>query len=140
MLSLTWPRTCATKVRAHGRNVMHVASEEAERCHLQSASSATTGPAYATWQFQPAWPETTQCVRHIRSWSTAPTQTTLTSANTGSFLFLANGLGLVYRPSHGSTGRGLAPGSRGFLWLPRNYTATQLPCARQLGWLPPTCR
>eukprot|EP00971_Amphidinium_carterae_P043154 848837-Amphidinium_carterae.1 len=67
-------------------------------------------------------------------------QTTLTSASTGSVSFPAQGLGLVYRHSHGSTGRGSAPGFRGVLWLPRNYTATQLPSARQLGWLPSTCR
>eukprot|EP00971_Amphidinium_carterae_P244890 4862168-Amphidinium_carterae.2 len=140
MLSLTWPQTCATRGRAQGRSAMPVESAEAERCHLLSASFVTTGSVFGTWQYQPVWPETTQFVRHIRSWSTAPKQTSPTSANTGSVLPATCGFGLGYRPLHCSTARGLPFGKHCFHWLPWNFSASQLLCTRLLGWFPPTCR
>eukprot|EP00971_Amphidinium_carterae_P093962 1859520-Amphidinium_carterae.1 len=92
MLNLTWPRIYAMKGRAQGRSAMPVEYEAAERCHLPSASFATTGPVCDTWRSQPAWPEPTQCVRHTRSWSTAPQPTTHTFASTGDVLSAAFGL------------------------------------------------
>eukprot|EP00971_Amphidinium_carterae_P320004 6360945-Amphidinium_carterae.1 len=67
-------------------------------------------------------------------------QITHASASTGSVHSAALGLSLEYRHPHSRTERGLPPGYRCFHWLPRNVTISQLFCARQKGWFPPTCR
>eukprot|EP00971_Amphidinium_carterae_P254952 5061400-Amphidinium_carterae.1 len=132
-------RICATRVKALSQSVMHVEPEGAERCHLQSASSATTGPASDIWRFRPVWPDPTLCVRHTQGWSTAHVETTRTFASTGRVVLAVYGFGLDGRPPAASSVRSLELGYRFYYWKQISL-APQIAWERKVGWLPPTCR
>eukprot|EP00971_Amphidinium_carterae_P059853 1183900-Amphidinium_carterae.1 len=139
MLNLTWPQTCATRVNALSQSVMPVEPEGAERCHLRSASSATTGPASDTWRYRPVWPDPTLFVRHTQGWSTAHVETTLTFASIGRVVLVVHGFGLDDRPPSTSSVRRLELGYRYHFWR-TSKMAPPIAWERKVGWLPPTCR